>query len=402
MIFKRIFIGVIASVASVLAGAQPRGEESTLSLDVDGTLFFRDCEFDAPQMRGYSLPGFRLHTDLIYRPAPWVSLQAGVWMMHYWGSDRYPNHSYIGIPEYSETNTTKGVHVQPFLRLEMSTPQGITVVLGDVLQRDGHGLLQQIYSPELLLTADPEVGAQVLYNNRWFEWDLWLDWKTFIYHNSPYQENFFVGLSTRFKYNSADAPVHFYSPLQALVEHRGGEIDTITDNSVQTFVNAAAGLGARFRIDRKHVRAVTIEADGLYSWQQAGQTWHYKKGWGMYAQAALELKYADIKVGYFGAKKYNTILGYYLWGSASERHPDQALRNPSSIYLGFDYRKEMVRGFWLGGKVDLYQGLGSDAVNILTGEKSHFAGKTNFAFELSMTFAPSFLLKRFPPAHSRR
>lgn len=59
-----------------------------------------------------------------------------------------------------------------------------------------------------------------------------------------HQEAFTVGLSTRFKFNDPDSRFHFYAPLQVLAQHRGGEIDTILTNSVQTLMNGAVGIGS--------------------------------------------------------------------------------------------------------------------------------------------------------------
>ena len=385
-------IAAIASIAAAAAQTPDMGKPRELRLNVDANLFFVNNEFTT-LMKGYSLPGFRLTPTLSYTPAKNVRIEAGAYMMHYWGADRYPNGNYLSVPEYDPENSSKGLHALPFLRAEATAPCGVTFVLGNIHGGESHRLLPMLYSPELALTADPEAGLQILYSRPWADFDLWADWRTFIYSNSPYRENFFVGLSSHFRYNSPEADTHFYSPLQALIEHRGGEIDTDEIPGVNTMINAAAGFGARFNIAGSGIRYVQIEADFLASFQQAGKAWPYDNGTAWYAHADADLWGLKASLGYYSAHKFMPLLGMPLWGVASSKYPGTLLDDPQTVTLSLSYAYTFTPGFSISADAQVYQLLACD--KIADGVKSRESAATNFAIGVTFKASPSFLIKRF-------
>ena len=107
----------------------------------------------------------------------------------------------------------------------------------------------------------------MLYDSRRFDLDVWVNWESFIFREDTHQEAFTVGLSGRYKLNDPDARFHFYAPVQGLAQHRGGEIDTIFTNSVQTLMNGAVGVGTvwntgnhkpYFARQKKHLHPMSI------------------------------------------------------------------------------------------------------------------------------------------------
>ncbi|MCM1225007.1 MAG: hypothetical protein NC548_62205, partial [Lachnospiraceae bacterium] len=315
-----------------------------LRLNIDADLFLVNNEFTT-LMKGYTLPGFRFTPTLSYAPAKNVKIEGGAYLLHYWGANEYPNSNYLSIPDYDPEHSSKGLHALPFLRAVATAPCGVTFVLGNIYGAEKHRLLPQLYSPELALTADPEAGLQILYNRPWADFDLWVDWRNFIYNNSPYRENFFVGLSSNFRYNSPSANVHFYSPLQALLEHRGGEIDTDAVPGVNTMINAAAGFGAQFNINPKGLKYVRMEADFLASFQQAGKAWPYDNGTAWYAHADADYRGLEASLGYYRAHKFMPLLGMPLWGVASAKYPGMLLDDPQTLTLSLSYSYTFTPGF---------------------------------------------------------
>lgn len=389
---RPVIVAMAMAGALTVASAGEPGTGGELSLDVDARLFVRDNEFSL-MMKGYTLPGFRLAPTLSYSPSAAVKISAGAYMLHYWGSDRYPDGNYTFIPEYSGHDNSRGVHALPYLRVQATAPCGVTFVLGNLLNHGDHGMLPQLYSRELGLTADPEAGFQMLYSRPWGDFDLWLDWRSFIYNGSPYRENFFVGLSSRFRFNSEASPVHFYAPLQALVEHRGGEIDTNEIPGVNTLANGALGLGMTVNTCYSGLRSVTLEADMLASYQQAGAAWPYDKGWAAYAHAEADFYGIKADVGYYRAHQYLTVLGLPLWGVASTATPGMLVKDPSTAAAGLSYEYEYARGFSIKADMQLYHMFGADCINGVEPVVKRSA--TNFAIGVTFVATPSFLLKRF-------
>ena len=97
---------------------------------------------------------------------------------------------------------------------------------------------------------------------------IWIDWQRFIFLDDTHQEAFTVGLSTRFKLNAPSSTFHCYIPLQILAQHRGGEIDTIRESSVQTLMNGAVGAGVTWNIDRRILKRVNVELDAAGYYQR--------------------------------------------------------------------------------------------------------------------------------------
>lgn len=388
---KRI-LTIFLTLAALAAPAYGQESQGELKLNIDADLFLVNNEFTT-LMKGYTLPGFRLTPTLSYTPARSVTLEGGAYMMHYWGANEYPNSNYLGIPDYNPDHSSRGVHALPFLRVMAMPSRSVTFVIGNIYGGGAHRLLPQLYSPELALTADPEAGFQFIYANRWLSADVWVDWRSFIYNNSPYRENFFVGLSSTFIYNSSRSTVHFYSPLQVLIEHRGGEIDNDAIPGINTMVNAAVGVASRIYFDRVNTKWLKFEVDALASFQQAGKAWPYDKGIAWYAHATARLGNFETTLGYYSAHKFMPVLGMPLWGVASTKYPGMLLDDPQTVTLSLKYTYSFAPGYSISANAQVYQLLGCD--KWLDGVKSHESGATNFAIGVTFRAYPSFLLKRF-------
>ncbi|MBD5267502.1 MAG: hypothetical protein HDS41_04855 [Bacteroides sp.] len=364
-----------------------------LRLNVGGLLFFRNDEFSTSVMSGYTLPGFRLCPVVSYMPTPKIKTEIGLNLLRFWGTDSYPNIAYRDIAEWTGGERVNGVHLVPFFRVQFATDFGLQAVLGSIYGGSNHRLLMPLYEPELNLTADQETGVQLLYKNRWLDADMWVDWQSFIYHGDTHQEEFVFGLSSRLKYNDEKSRLHFYTPVQFLAQHRGGEIDTITSNSVQTLMNGAVGFGASLSLDRRRVKRVSAEIDLLGYYQQAGELWSFGSGSAVYAHCSLETRYSRFKLGYFYGDRFISMFGYPLFGCVSTKYPGMTYDKPSTLYAGFDYGKEFAEGFSLGVNVDIYDRLSCNGTN-QDGVRERMKGGVSFAAGIYMRINPSFLLHK--------
>lgn len=369
-----------------------------LRLDVGSTLFFRDNEFSSKSMDGYTLPGFRLIPRVGYRAADNIDIELGVYALRYWGADSYPNFAYRDIAVW-KGHKTHAFHLLPWLRVQMATEGGVNFVLGNIHGHSAHRLIDPLFSPELNLTADPEAGAQVLWSGRWMDVDVWVNWESFIYRLDTHQEAFTAGFSGRVKYNSEDAPVHFYSPVQMLAQHRGGEIDTITVNSVQTLMNGAIGVGADISLHRRALRRLTLEADLLGYWQLAGELWPFEKGCAVWLHGALDINHARVKLGWFKGHDFISMFGYPFFGAVSTRFPGLTFRNPSTLYAGFEWGREFMPGYSVGVNVDIYA-QGSTTGRYADGTTAAISSSTSFAAGIYMRINPSFILYRKHKTHT--
>lgn len=93
--------------------------KGVLALSIDNQSFFRNDEFDRNIVDGYTLPGFRLNPRLIFYPTSFVKLEAGLSLLKYWGTQKYPNVAYRGIADWKPDDYQWGFHLLPFFRAQI-------------------------------------------------------------------------------------------------------------------------------------------------------------------------------------------------------------------------------------------------------------------------------------------
>ena len=295
-------------------------KKGELSVEFDNLSFFKDDEYTGSFMKGYTLPGLWLQAKAVYYPLEMLKLEAGVHLQRFWGANRYPNMAYQDIAHWKGDQYQKGFHALPWFRAQVALSDHVNIVLGDLYGAANHNLIEPLYNPELNMVADPEMGLQLLYNSRRFDLDVWVNWESFIFKEDIHQEAFTVGLSTRFKFNDPDSRFHFYAPLQVLAQHRGGEIDTILTNSVQTL-------------------------------------WPFDNGYGVYARASADIYDFRVKTSYWRCHQFISMFGSPFYGAVSTSDEGLTFDDPSCVYFGLEYSRELAKGFSLGIDLDIYEHL---------------------------------------------
>ena len=365
-----------------------------LRVELDNISFFKDNEYAGKFTKGYTLPGLWLQPKLVYYPSRNIQLEAGFHALIYHGANKYPSMAYQDIAVWKGDQYQKGVHILPYFRARMTLSERWHIVLGNLYGAANHRLIEPLYNPELNLTADPEMGLQVLYDSRPFDLDVWVNWQSFIFRQDVHQEAFTVGLSARVKYNDPSARFHFYSPVQALAQHRGGEIDTIYTHSVQTLMNGAVGAGVVWNTGHPLFRRAEAEVDIAGYYQQAGQLWPFDSGYGVYARAAVDIRDFRVKASYWRCDDFISLFGSPFYGAVSMVEEGAVFRRPRMVHLGAEYSRRFARGFSIGVEVDVYQHLSADWRDA-SGAWSSAGSATSFSAGVYMRVNPSFLLRRF-------
>ena len=361
-----IMIGVLSVIPVLLYGQIPEAvlqfgdyrvqpeEKGRLSLRIDNLSFFHDNEFTGPVMKGYTLPGLWLQPKLRYQPLENVRLELGLHALTYHGASKYPNYAYRDIAEWKGERFQKGLHVLPYFRAQLQMKR-LNVVLGNLYGGSYHQLIEPLYTPELNLTADPEMGAQVLLDLPRFHLDAWVNWESFIFRQDVHKEAFTVGVASKIRYNAEESNVHLYTPVQILFQHRGGELDTITHRSISTLANAAVGFGLTWNADRRILKRVSVEADAMGYRQVSGSLCPADQGYGFYAQAGVGLgRYVNAKAGYFRGEDFMSLFGVPYFGTMSTRYSGATLDTMSTLYLSADYSREFMKMFAIGAQFSLY------------------------------------------------
>ncbi|HAC20649.1 MAG TPA: hypothetical protein DCF91_00960 [Porphyromonadaceae bacterium] len=367
-----------------------------LFLNVDNLSFFQNNENDGKYLSGYTLPGFRLETKLIYYPLPNVKLEGGAYFLKYWGATSYPQVSYIGIPRVNERNSS-GVHCLPYLRAQVDFMNKFSLIIGDIYGGANHRLITPLYNPDYNLTADPEAGIQFLARTDRAFLDVWANWDTFIFNDDTKQESFFFGLSGEYKFVENEKYT-VSAPLQALFHHKGGELDTLVGNSIQTELNAATGVQVRRRLqDTKRPTELYANAYGLFYKVMSGQNkFPFTQGWAFNADLGCKFGDLNVALSYWQSNKFSTLLGSSLYGniSTSTIRYGYVMGTNHMCALNADYGKSLNNFITIGGSMRNYLMFPVHSQSP-EGECYNFPMAYNFEVGLYIRINPSFLLKQF-------
>ena len=364
-----------------------------LAIEVDNLSFFKDNEYAGQALKGYSLPGFWLEAKGVYQPLNFLKLEFGAYGLVYSGAYKYPSYAYHDIAKWKGNQYQKGTHILPYFRTQVQL-KSWNLIIGNIYGGMNHNLIAPLYNPELDLTADPEFGFQAIFDKPRFHLDAWVNWQSFIFDIDSHQEAFTVGLSTEYRFNDPKSPIHYYLPFQITAQHRGGEQDTITTNSVQTLCNGTLGFGAKWNLNRRAIKEVNLEADLLMHYQQAGELWRKDTGYGAYVKAAIRFSNGiSTEGGYFIGKDFNSLLGIPFYGSVSLRDDGTYFERPQTVFFSVDYARKFAKRYAFGVKADIYyhcpQGV-FNASGKIPAKKS-----TSFSVGIFFRANPRFLIKKF-------
>lgn len=372
-----------------------RNGKGELTFRFDNINFIRDNEYQGNLTKGYTLPGFWIQPTFGYQPLRNLKVEAGVYLLRYWGANKYPNLNYSDIGEWKGNQVQKGFHCLPVFRVQMALTNTLDIVLGTLYGKNNHNLVDPLYNKEMGLTADPEAGIQILWKTRPMNFDMWVNWESFIFQNDDHQESFTFGLSTRFKANRPNAHTHIYFPVQLLFQHRGGEINPEAESrQVKTWLNAAGGIGADIYLRNHLFTKLNLEATATYFGQQAGDMLPFDNGYGIYAKATADVWRFQIRAGYWQCKDFITIFGNPLFGAVSISREGLTYDQPKLITAGIEYSQTFGKGFSWGIHADVFNNLAVDAYSKEHGWYRE-SNALSFAAGLYLRINPSFLIKRF-------
>ncbi len=367
-------------------------KNNALGVQVDAMAFFRDNEFDSPIQRGYSLPGMWLRPKLTYQALHHINLELGLHATIFDGANKYPNYAYHDVAKWKGNQYQKGAHVLPWFRAQASFKH-LSIVLGDIYGAQNHRLILPMFNPEQNLSADPEMGLQLLLDRRHIHLDTWINWQSYQFEDDSHQETFTIGtnatilLGKKSKAKDSQPRALAWSiPIQLLIQHRGGEQDT-TYGNVETLCNASAGVRMDFtpRRPSRWLTSLNAQLNVLASYQQSGDLWPFDSGFAMHAAVGLQLwKHLDLEVGHFDApRQYANLYGTPFMGTLSLKNEGQTYHGTHTTYLHAGYSYAFSPAYRLGANLE--------AMRCAFGSKTRYP----FSFGVTLHVCPSFVLKRF-------
>lgn len=332
-------------------------DSNKLFLGINMLGFMKDNEFFDTVVEGYTLFGYQFNPYLSYNIAKNVRLDAGVYVQKDFGND-----------DYSE--------VAPTLSLKIRK-NDFNFIFGTLEGSLHHRLIEPLYDFERVLNNRLENGAQVVWikDNDLFL-DAWIDWQKMIYANSTEPERFVSGVSfnkTLFRFGN----MHVDLPLQLLVSHQGGQIDTV-DNEVITQFNMAGGLalegtGQGF-IKNWGMKLYTTSFN-----TNANTPVFNEDGVGFFLNPYIKTTFGLTVMGsYWHGNKYLTVEGSPLYASVNDQYPTRMDKTREFVMLRFLYDLKVADGLTLTARAEPFY--------------DTYAETLEYSFGLYLNFSERFFL----------
>lgn len=376
---------------------RPEGKDQ-LRLDIENFDFFRDNEYVGDRTDGYTLPGFVLRPTLSWQPLANLKVEAGFNMTTYWGATAYNELHFKDPLREVTTGKTRRLNMTPFVRVHARLSPAVDLVIGNIYGGVAHRLPEPLYDEENMLTQRPEAGIQLLTNTRHFDLDAWINWESFIFRDDNHQEAFTFGLATRTKVNDEKSRVHAFFPINLIFMHRGGEIDTISTDRVQTWVNFSAGGQVDFNLRSKAVRKVSLSLNVFYSNEGKGELFPFGRSLAAYALAEMDVWRFRLGVGHWMAHDFITLLGNPHFGCIDVPYSGRRFDDPQVTTFNLEYTQQFAKCYAWGANLKAFF-LYKCGMTEPDGTVTTSPGAVSLAAAVYFRLSPSFLLKDFSKRH---
>ena len=336
-------------------------DSSKLFFRFENFNFVKNNEYNSDFTDGVTWIGYIATPKMVYYPTSNFRIEAGARFQKYSGRE-----------DFTET--------EPIFSAIYHASDKIDFILGTLNQDHNHKLSEPIFEPERFFSDNAENGFQILYHSDRFNLDTWINWEKFILANDPFQERFTFGLSSDWQLNKLSSKNKFSIPVQTVVTHRGGEIDS-SDGSVQTVGNYSAGLQFTRKVENSRITSWTLKVMAHYfSDNSSEKEFIFDKGHAFYPQFGFTTKQSQLHVGYWNAYQFAASRGSELFQSVSFNNPGFFENRRELATLNYFYEHEIAKGINLGGKLDAYYDLKNS--------------KENFAAAIYLQINGDFFLKK--------
>lgn len=330
-----------------------------LSLQIDNLNYLRNYEYSGDIPLSYTLLGYQFIPQLKYQLNANFQLKGGIFLRREFGRDGFQQIAPVLTAKYQK--------------------KGFSMLLGTLEGALNHRFIEPIYDVESVINDRLEQGVQFIFNKKhlWLDW--YIDWEKAIVQNSPYREEFTTGISSRIKLSHTDK-LNVELPLQVMVAHKGGQIDT-SGLPVESLLNTAVGASITCNTNRSFLKALRTEHYFAYYKDVSGtKAQLYKEGTGLYSSLLFKTKWLDIDTRYWRGYRFHGPRGGALYSSISEKVPGYGEKERELIFLSLIYNRQLFPHVNLDFRVEPYYDI-----------KNQMA---EYSYSLFLRFNKDFLLKR--------
>ncbi|MEO6883315.1 MAG: hypothetical protein ABI199_04735, partial [Bacteroidia bacterium] len=291
--------------------------------------FLQNTEYFGPIVSGETLFGTELNSRLAYVVNPYLRIDLGMFARKDFGN---PNFTTIA----------------PVFNLKLQK-NGYSLQYGNYEGCMDHQYIEPLFSYENRITNPLENGIQAKINKKRVWVDLWINWASQEYPGSTYQEHIISGLSSKFTIFEPSDVFKIQIPVQYLINHHGGQIDSDPVRKYETLLNGAVGMNFVLDLSKYHGFITKIESDNYSVGYRNGSRYMYLyledfiEGNGAYYNVQIESKYhISLWASYWHGHTFICPTGAPLFESISQVYGSYQETNRRLVFLNLNYMYQIL------------------------------------------------------------
>lgn len=316
-VYQRVFISIICSILFNSVYSQYDNsffdadkyekdiDSSQIQWHVDNLNYFRNTEYTSLVDKGSTYAGFHLIPNMQYQFNKNATIYGGLFLRYDFGN---PNVKTL----------------EPYIKFKYKL-WGHDLIFGNLEGPLQHKIIEPAVSYELAITDRTEQGIQVKRENKRIEYDFWIDWKTMIYENDPFNEVFYGGLNLYY-HPIMNEQTKLSINAQGITEHAAGEIDkSLFPNEFE--YNYALGLELSQKTGQHS--SIFLSGHQAYYYDHSGKQINFmRNGSGLLLVGRFRHKELDIVATYWNAINYQSPVGDPLYFTVGRRN---SIMNPFTL-----------------------------------------------------------------------
>lgn len=290
--------------------------------NLDAVFFFKNNEYFAPEVEGYTLPGYLLRPTLT------------------WGGDRLAFTGGLQALQYGGLD--KMHYVRPFFAARWQATDFLAVHMGCLPGPLSHFIHEAVTDPELQLTEKPELGLQVAVRRPHLSVDAWVNWREFIFIGDTIPERFTAGIVADIR-PSSHGSAAFNLPASLIFEHIGGQISDY-EQPMQSLANLTLSPTLSLMPDTgRFVKSVSLSAHLFAFHTMAGSKVRpFADGWALSPEVRLVAKHLEASASYFHGHDFFAMRGNPIFWSISNYDSAFYSANRDMVCLSASFVAQMA------------------------------------------------------------
>jgi hypothetical protein len=335
-------------------------DSGSLKLRINTTSFFKNNEYFNYITEGYTNIGYFVQPSLVYTAFPNLQFEAGGHFL-----------SYSGLNKFHQT--------LPVFRAHFTNHNGFHFVMGTIYGTLNHKLIEPLFRFENFIEKNTENGVQLIFDKKFFNLDVWVDWEQFIFPNDSFQEHISGGYSGRINLLRLK-DLELSIPFQSTIYHEGGQVDLANKGDL-LLVNTASGLSVEKKTSSGFLKSISFSGFYLtYGDFSDKQYKRYKSGNAVYSNVYLKTRAINVFAGYWSGHQYISTKGEPMFNAVSQMYTTYFESEKDLLLLKFLYERNLYEGVLLGVRLETYYGF--------------IHNKTDFSYGVHLVFNGDFFLGR--------